>query len=188
MREVGTCSATATAKGKEETGREGHVEEGCGQGRRSRRRTGKLWIPRTVLRSRRDKEDASEPEGEEWDPDTCSSSSRRSGPQLESEEDGAVGGVWIVGNVMQVDERKETTGSPGADPNTAQKENYVMDGVHFVARFMRNSVKSMDIEKTSYVVDGEQGGERSRRGPENVETTVDSGSATDGIKRQPDLH
>ena len=50
------------------------------------------------------------------------SSSRKSGPQPESDEDSEVGGVGIVENVEELnEEEKEGNGRPrGADPNTRQ--------------------------------------------------------------------
>ena len=41
-----------------------------------------------------------------------SSCSKRSGPQPESEDVGEVGGLWIVGNVVELDEGEEGSSSP----------------------------------------------------------------------------
>ena len=39
--------------------------------------------------------------------------SRKSGGQPESEEDGEVGSVWVVGNVKELEEEKKGPGGPG---------------------------------------------------------------------------
>ena len=50
---------------------------------------------------------------EEEDSDSRGTGNRKSGPTA-PEEDGEVGGVWIVGNVMELDEEEEEgTGRPG---------------------------------------------------------------------------
>ena len=48
------------------------------------------------------------------DSDSRSSGTKRSGAQPESEEEGEVGGVWIVGNVEElIEEEAEGTSRPG---------------------------------------------------------------------------
>ena len=51
---------------------------------------------------------------EEEDSDSRGTGNRKSGQQTASEENGEVGGVWIVGNVMELDEEEEEgTGRQG---------------------------------------------------------------------------
>ena len=53
----------------------------------------------------------------EADRDSSNSSSRRSGDQPESEKDSDVGGVWIVGNVEELEDEKasDALSEDGAD-------------------------------------------------------------------------
>ena len=52
---------------------------------------------------------------------------RRSGGQLEPEEDGKVGGVWIAGNVWNSRKRKKAPAAVGADPCSGHMKTNAMN-------------------------------------------------------------